>query len=65
MHMVCTTRALIYYQSFTNGVHPMCTSSALCVTLSSVSTVTYRKVVILIGSYREVDWLGGSTRKEE
>ena len=39
MHMVCTTSALIYYQSFTNGVHPMCTSSALCVTLSSVSTV--------------------------
>ena len=39
MHLVCTTSALIYYQSFTNGVHPMCTSSALCVTLSSVSTV--------------------------
>ena len=40
VHMVCTTSALIYYQSFTNGVHPMCTSSALCVTLSSVSTVS-------------------------
>ena len=39
MHLVCTTSALICYQSFTNGVHPMCTSSALCVTLSSVSTV--------------------------
>ena len=39
MHMVCTSNALIYYQSFTNGVHPMCTSSALCVTLGSVSTV--------------------------
>ena len=39
MHMVCTTSALIYYQSFTNGVHSMCTSSALRVTLSSVSTV--------------------------
>ena len=39
MHLVCTISALIYYQSFTNGVHPMCTSSALCVTLSSVSTV--------------------------
>ena len=39
MHMVCTTSALIYYQSFTNGVHPMCTSSALCVTLSLVSIV--------------------------
>ena len=37
--MVCTTSAPIYYQSFTNGVRPMCTSSALCVTLSSVSTV--------------------------
>ena len=40
MHIVCTASALIYYQSFTNGVNPMCTSSALCVTLSSVSTVT-------------------------
>ena len=39
MHMVCTTSALIYYQSFANVVHHMCTSSALCVTLSSVSTV--------------------------
>ena len=39
MHMVRTTSALIYYQSFTNGVHPMCISRALCVTLSSVSTV--------------------------
>ena len=38
-HMVCTTSALIYYQSFTNGVHPMCTSSALRVTLNLVSIV--------------------------
>ena len=37
--MVCTTSAPNYYQPFTNGVHPMCTSSALCVTLCSVSTV--------------------------
>ena len=37
--MVCTKSALIYYQSFTNDVHPMCTSSALCLTLSSVFTV--------------------------
>ena len=43
MHMVCTTSALIYYQSFTNCVHPICTSSALCVTLSSVSTVPYSR----------------------
>ena len=39
VHMVCTTSALIYNFSFTNGVHPMCTSSALCVTLGSASTV--------------------------
>ena len=45
MHLVCTTSALIYYQSFTNGVHPMCAASALCVTLSSVSTVHREKML--------------------
>ena len=29
VHIVCTTSALIYYYSYTNGVHPMCTSSNL------------------------------------
>ena len=48
--MVCTTSELIYYQSFTNVVHLMCTSSALCVTLSSVSTV---------GAWFQV-WIGSS-----
>ena len=31
-HMVCTTCARIYYLSFTNDVHPKCTSSAHFVT---------------------------------
>ena len=48
---LCTWSALINYQSFTNGVHPMCISSALYVTLSSVSSVPTHTVLYLTITY--------------
>ena len=37
--MVCTTGARNYYYVYANMVHIKCTTNALCVTLSSGSTV--------------------------
>ena len=42
MHMVNTTRARVYNHFNANMVHFKCTASALCVTLSSDSTVHAR-----------------------